>query len=964
VSDQMDALARELAGNVKGDLGFDDLTRTLYSTDASIYEIIPAGVVAPRDGDDVVTTVQACRGHGVPVVPRGAGTGLTGGAVGPGIALDLSRYLTGIRELDPTGRTVRVGAGVVLDDLNRAAGAHGLQFAPDVATGNRATLGGMIANNSCGAHSVIYGQTVDHVQELTCVLGDGTLSELSALSSQLSAGGAVAGRVAGTLADVRGRYRDAITARYPKILRKNGGYGLDRLLASEPASPISVLCGSEGTLGVVVEAVLRLTPLPPGKALLVAEYGDLLGALGAVPRALEHEPAAVELIDDMILEAARRANPQLVRRFVSGDPRAILVTEFLDEPGALPDRLARLERDLVANTGASACTVLGDAARQAELWGARKAGVGLLMSRPGDEQPYGFIEDTAVAPARLREYIERLGHTLRGLGVHRVAYYAHASVGCLHVRPVLNLKKAADVERMAAIGDAVSDLVLEFGGSMTAEHGDGIVRSGFLEKMYGPELMQAFREVKTAFDPDGVMNPGKIVDPLPMTANLRYGAGYEALPVRTHLDFSAYGGMAGLAQMCSGVGQCRKQMEGTMCPSYIATGDERHTTRARANALRIALSNRGLLEGLADARLDEVMDLCLSCKACRTECPTGVDLARLKAEWLAYRNRRLGVPRRSRLVADTPRLAVWGSRFAPLSNWVMRSAPVRTFLERRYGLDRRVPPPRFVRRTFRAWFDRRRRRADKRPGPRGRVAYFVDCWTNHYRPEVGIAAVRLLEAAGYEVLAPRLQCCGRPMLSKGLLAEATENARANIKRLAFFGDARVPIVGTEPSCILTLVDEYPQLVRTSDAGRVAGMAMTVETLLARVLREDPAAIRFTELEKRILYHGHCHQKALVGTADALELLNAPPCYSATEIPSGCCGMAGSFGHEAEHYEVARAIGEERLFPAVRARGDAEIAVEGFSCREQVDHHTDASCRHVVEVLADALAPEGEPAPRA
>jgi FAD/FMN-containing dehydrogenase/Fe-S oxidoreductase len=977
VPDHAHVLKRELEKDLGGEVHFDDLTRTLYATDASIYEITPVGVVVPRDIDDVVAAVRACGRAGLSITPRGAGTGLTGGAVGPGLQIDLSKYFRQIEELDPQGRTVRVGAGVVLDQLNALAAGYGLQFGPDVATSSRATIGGMIANNSCGAHSVIYGRTVDHLVELTCVLADGSVVTWSAgnglnphqssspTESQPAGGSAAATRIDETLRSVRDRYRAEILARYPKILRRTGGYGLDRLVADEPRiDPATIVCGSEGTLCVVVEAVLRLIPLPKHRALLVAHFDELLGALAETPAILEHRPAAVELADRMLLNAARRDNPQRVASFVTADPAAILIVELYDDDEqSLRERMVNLEQDVSARSATRRCTRVTDPDRQAEVWDSRKRALGLLMSNPGDEQPFGFVEDTAVDPARLRDYIARFDGVLSEHGISQVGYWAHASVGCLHVRPVLNLKRAGDVDRMRSIADAVSDLVLEYGGAMTAEHGDGLVRSCWLEKMYGPNLVRAFGEVKAAFDPDGIMNPGKIVDPWPMTENLRFGARYESKPIRTHLDFSAHGGLAGLAQMCSGVGQCRQRMIGTMCPSYIATGDEKHTTRARANALRVALSNRGLLDGLADPRLEEVMDLCLSCKACKSECPTGVDLARMKAEWLAYRNRSLGVPRRSRLVADTPRLAAWGSRFAPLSNWVMGSAPLRAFFERRYGLDRRIAPSRFARRTFRQWFSRHRKKKPRardlgaggvKPAPRGRVVYFADCWTNFYQPQVGIAAVRLLEAAGFDVLVPRLQCCGRPMISKGLLAEAAHLAELNVKRLAFFGDAGVPIVGTEPSCILTLVDEYPQLLRNSDARKVARMAATIDSLLAGLLRDHPGALCFEQTERHILYHGHCHQKAQVGTQDALELLNAPPGFSAREIPSGCCGMAGSFGHEVEHYEVARAIGEERLFPAVRARDGAEIAVSGFSCREQIAHHTGVPTPHLVEYLAEAL----------
>jgi Fe-S oxidoreductase len=566
----------------------------------------------------------------------------------------------------------------------------------------------------------------------------------------------------------------------------------------------------------------------------------------------------------------------------------------------------------------------------------------------------------------------RFDEILTSVGVKQAGYYAHASVGCLHVRPVLNLRKGADVQRMQRILDRVSSLALEYGGTITGEHGDGIVRSSWLEKMYGPRIVEAFRRVKSAFDPHNILNPGKIVDPLPMTSNLRYGADFEAKNYATILDFSVHGGMAGLASMCSGVGQCRQTLVGTMCPSYMATGDETHTTRARANALRLALSNRGLLDGLADPALREVFDLCISCKACQTECPTGVDMAKLKAEWLAYMHRREGVPKRSRLIAAAVDWAPWGSRFAPLSNWIMQSGAVRAVLERRYGLDRRVPPPLFVRRTFRAWFrkhekagrDRMRDHVPDAPGDAKpdaeasvdrTVVYFVDTWTNHYAPQVGRATIKVLEALGYKVIVPPTACCGRPLISKGMLAEAKILAERNVEALGRYAARGLPIVGTEPSCVSVLTDELPQLVRNNQARRIADSSMMIESFVARELENRPGSLQFdTDRIKRILYHGHCHQKALYGTDDAMCLLKACTGGHAGEVNSGCCGMAGSFGHEVEHYEVAKAIGEQRLFPAVRGRGDAEIAVSGFSCRHQLAHHTGVEAKHVIELVAEAL----------
>ncbi len=949
----------EIASAIEGEVRSDRLSRALYATDASIYEMTPDGVVLPKTVEDVQTTVRICAEHGVAVTPRGAGTGLAGGAVNHGVQLDCSRYLNRIINIDAANRSVQVEPGVVLDELNAALKPHGLQFAPDVATSSRANIGGMIANNSCGAHSVSSGRTCDHIKLLDVVLSDGSLMQWGVEAAQVD--NALARECEQILRTVAVEEVDEIEARFPKVFRRNGGYALDRLSrGNDRVNAETIICGSEGTLGVIVGATLNLVELPKHKGLVVAHFDDMLASLSATPIVLEHKPAAVELIDRLIVGAAMN-NPSMAskRAWIKGDPAAILICELYDEDERrLEERLVVLSEELEARTDGYAFPVMNSPRDQACVWDVRKAGLGLLMSNPGDEQSYAFVEDTAVEPAKLRDYIAEFMAILAEEGVDQAGCYAHASVGCLHVRPVLNLKKAEDIAQMYRVADRISSLALKYGGTMTGEHGDGIVRSCWLEKMYGPRIIAAMKRIKQTFDPKGILNPGKIVDPLPMTENLRYGAKFESQSLKTTLDFSEHGGMAGLAGMCSGVGQCRQRLVGAMCPSYMATGDETHTTRARANALRIALSNRDMLEGLADPALDEVFDLCLSCKACKTECPTGTDVAKLKSEWLSAKHRREGVPRRSRFIADSVGLAKWGSRFAPVSNWILRSGPVRRMLEKRYGLDRRIPPPRFVRNTFRHWFERRKNAAgETKKNEQQCVVLFVDTWTNHHTPQVGMAAVKVLESLGYRVLCPETSCCGRPMISKGLLAEAQLLASQNVDALANYAHQGIPILGVEPSCVSALTDELPQLVRNKAANRIAANSMMLESFVAKLMEDEPERLRFREgAFDAIRYHGHCHQKALYGTGDAMAALQSV-CDDATEINSGCCGMAGSFGHEVEHYDIAQAVGEQRLFPAIRERGNASIAVSGFSCRCQIGHHTDAKPKHVIEYLADAIVKE-------
>lgn len=945
------AVIAALTQRFPGQIRSDRLARALYATDASIYEITPDAVFFPRSVEDVCAAVAICSEHGMPVTPRGAGTGLTGGAVNRGVQMDLARHMGQIGELDVEARTVKVGPGVVLDELNAYLAQHGLYFAPDVATSSRATIGGMIGNNSCGAHSVYVGRTVNHIKQVELVLSDASTvrwGEGLALN-----GNSFANECVETIRRVGQDLADEIKRRWPTVMRRNGGYALDRLqLSNGQINPDTIMVGSEGTLSITTGATLNLLPLPKHKGLVVAHFKDMLSSLAAVPAILAHQPAAIELVDKLILDATLM-NPAMLRRrwFIDGDPAAILIIELYDEDAAdLERRLNDLAGDLKRQSLGYAWPIISDPSGQADPWEVRKSGLGLLMSIPGDDQPYAFVEDTAVEPDRLHDYIKRFGEIMAEEGVQQAGYYAHASVGCLHVRPVLNLKRDQDVKRMRRVADRISSLALDYGGTMTGEHGDGLVRSEWLAKIYGPRIIDGFRAIKAAFDPQNLLNPGKIVDPLPMDENLRYGADFQSSEPLTILNFEKHGGMAGLAGMCSGVGQCRQRLVGTMCPSYQATGDERDTTRARANALREALSNRDLLDGLSDPALDEVFDLCLSCKACMTECPTGTDIAKLKAEWQHHKHEREGVPPRTNLIAKTIEMAAWGSRFAPLSNWIAQNPIVRTMLDHWFGMDKRVPPPKFAGETFRQWF----RKREPQKGTQGEVVYFVDTWTNYYTPQVGKAAVKVLEALGFEVIVADTACCGRPLISKGLLDDAKDLAIANVATLAPYAQKGIPIVGTEPSCVSVLLDELKDLCRDQRAAIIATQAKSIETFVAEELGKRPDALTFKDGGSPLLYHGHCHQKAMIGTGDAVTILGRCTHGQANEINSGCCGMAGSFGHEKEHYDVAKAVGEQRLFPAVRERGEAEIAISGFSCRHQIEHHCEVTPKHAIEVLAERL----------
>ncbi|MGQ0569429.1 MAG: FAD-binding and (Fe-S)-binding domain-containing protein [Armatimonadota bacterium] len=979
-----DLLARKLTSSVKGEVRFDRVSRVLYSTDASIYQIMPIGVVLPRDAEDVATALRLCAEDGVPVLPRGAGTSLAGQAVGRAVVIDCSKYMDRILEMDIGRGQARVQPGVVQDVLNGALAPHRFRLGPDTATSNRATLGGMIGNNSCGARSIVYGKMVDHVLALHVMLSDGTDLTLGPLDDDALAGkrqeSSREGRLYRAVLETAEANRAEIERRYPRILRRVAGYNLPEMFL-RPFNLARLIVGSEGTLGIVTEATVRVVPRPSHAAVAVVHFHDLLGALEATQVILPHGPSAVELIDKMVLDMTR-AQPDYARRmtFVEGDPAAILVVEFAGERrDDVLDRLDAMARSLAAAGMGYAVVRAVDFPSQDGIWRIRKAGQGLLQGIKGDSKPITFVEDTAVPPERLAPYIGRFKELLDRHGI-QAAFYAHASVGCIHVRPLVNLKDARQVETMRAIAEAVGELVIEFGGAMSAEHGDGLVRGWFLERFFGSTIYQAFHTVKAAFDPQGQMNPGKIVDAPAMTEDLRYGPAYRTLPVRTHFDWSRDGGMAASIELCSGIGACRKTIDGTMCPSYMVTREEEHSTRGRANLLRAALSGVLPATELTGRRMYDALDLCLECKGCKAECPANVDMAKLKYEFLARYYEANGYPLRARLFGNIHALNRLGTRFAPVSTWAAQSAPARWLLERVVGIDRRRPLPPFARPTFDAWWQRhvhsrngQHMGSGAHAGPAGsstrpQVALFADTFLRFNYPQIGRAAVAVLERLGYEVLVPPVVCCGRPMISKGLLTYARAQAEANLKRLLPFAQAGIPIVGCEPSCLLTFRDEVPDLLPGADARLLAEHALLIDEFLHTHFQQygwpassagpADAADGTPPASRRVLFHGHCHQKAMVGTRPAVGVLRAAG-FDVEEIDSGCCGMAGSFGFEHEHFDISMAIGERRLLPAVRRLpSDADVVVMGVSCRQQIAHGTGRRAKHLVEALADALAAAG------
>ena len=952
-------LAEELRKRVSGEVRFDAFSRVLYSTDASIYQMEPVGVVIPRTTEDVLAVMEVARDNRVPVLPRAGGTGLAGQTINHGIVMDFSKYLNQVVELNREESWVKVQPGIVLDSLNRYLAPYGLQYAPDPTTSNRACVGGGIGNNTCGAHSVIYGKTLDHIQEVDVVLSDATQAQFRTLEpheleARLQGDDLEADIYRGVLRIAQDNLAE-IEARYPKIMRRVSGYNLDSFLGEDPVNLTKMVVGSEGTLCVVTEARVNLVPRPTMTSLSVLHFRDIFQASEATVEVLKHGPSSVEVLDKMVLDRSRESMGQSRNlAFVQGDPGAMLLVEFYGESEAeLTSKMDNLKQDMEHRRLAYACVNLLSRADQDMVWNVRKGGLGLLMSIRGDAKPIPFVEDPAVDPENLGEFVRRFDEVVRNHNT-TAGYYGHASVGCLHIRPLLSLKSSDGIEKMISIGEQISDLVKEFGGSMSGEHGDGIVRGIWTEKMFGPEIYQAFRDLKSTFDPQGIMNPGKIIDCPPMRENLRYGPDYQADSLIPTLDFSLDTNYAGAVEMCNGMGACRK-LTGTMCPSFMATRDEEHSTRGRANLLRAALSGKLPKGTITDKRLYEAMDLCLECKACKSECESGVDMAKLKYEFLDNYYKANKRPFRNKFFAHVARYSRKGSKFAPLAN-LGAASPVGRFLSRTIlGVHPNRELPKLATTTLSQWFNYRHT-ARVKGAPKGTVALFNDTFMNYNYPEIGIAAVELLEAAGYRVQLANAECCGRPMISKGLLDEAASHARYNVDRLYPFADQGVPIIGCEPSCLLTFRDEYPEFCRDQRAAKVAEHSYLIDEFLAMLSERGELDLRFTGLEKQILFHGHCHEKSLVGTAPSLAALRLPPGYEVELINSGCCGMAGSFGFEKEHYDVSMSIGEQVLFPTIRERGtEWEVAVMGVSCRQQVEHGTGRPARHLVEVLRDALA---------
>ena len=971
-------LAGRISGEIEGEVQFDPFTRGRYSTDASHYQVEPIGVVIPKSAEDITRVIQIASDEGVAVLPRGGGTSQCGQTVGEAIVLDCSKHLNQVLDFDAGKQRVAVEPGIVLDHLNAYLKAHGLWFPVDVSTSSRATIGGMAGNNSCGARSIVYGTMRDNVHAIDAILADGsamTFGEVSDNASLAYLTDSQSELVRGLL-DLGRNHVDTIRAGFPDLMRRVGGYNVDALLPGGPprgewakatmGKPLThpnlahLLVGSEGTLAFTKRLELDLSPLPRHKALGVCHFPTFYQAMDSTQHIVKLGPTAVELADATMIDLARDIDifRPTIERFIQGSPAAVLLVEFAGDDA--DEQLAMLKDlgELMADLGFPDSVVEAvDPSFQKAIWEVRKSGLNIMMSMKTAGKPVSFIEDCAVRLEDLADYTQRLTEVFVKHGTTGT-WYAHASVGCLHVRPVLNLKTEVDTQKMRDIAEAAFEMVREYKGSHSGEHGDGLVRSDFHEPMFGAPMINTFKKVKNSFDGQGIMNPGKIVDAPKMDDRslFRFRPGYEVKMPDTALDWSEWGGISGAVEMCNNNGACRKRDAGVMCPSFRATGEEQHLTRGRASTLRLAISGQLGPDALASDAMYDTMKLCIGCKGCKRECPTGVDMARMKVEFLYHYTNRHGLRLFDRLVAYLPRYAPIASKFGWLLNLRDRVPGMARLSQAITGLsaERRLPAWSLV--PFRTDIGE----LAKGGGPE--VVLWADTFSTWFEPENARAAWAVLRTAGYKVHLAKPQnggrplCCGRTFLAAGLVDEAREEARRTLNVLLPLVERGVPVVGLEPSCLLTLRDEFKVLLPGDETDRLADAALLFEEFVARELDAGRFKLPLQSLpEKKALLHGHCHQKAFAVMGSVERTLGLVPELKIETIESSCCGMAGAFGYDLENVEISKRMGEDAVLPAVRdADDDCLIVADGTSCRHLITEETERQAEHVASVLERAL----------
>jgi FAD/FMN-containing dehydrogenase/Fe-S oxidoreductase len=966
----------QLANQLEGELFHDITTRTLYATDASAYREIPLAVAIPKSVQDLKKLIAFAREAKTSLIPRTAGTSLAGQVVGNGIVVDVSKYFTGIIELNVEEKWVRVQPGVIRDELNMFLKPHGLFFGPETSTANRAMIGGMIGNNSCGSNSVVYRSTREHLLEVKVLLSDASEAEFKELSiddfHSKCEGDSLEASIYKSVRSILSNYDNQVEIRkeFPKksVERRNTGYAIDVLLESAPFTAgeedfnfCKLIAGSEGTLAFITEAKLNVVPLPPKEVgLLCVHFNSIDESLRANLIALKYKPSASELIDHYILECTKENKEQIKNRFfVQGDPGAILVIEFARSNREKIIEIAKqVEADMrAAGLGYHFPLLFGEDSKK--IWTLRKAGLGLLSNLPGDEKAVPVIEDTAVDVNDLPAYIRDFNEILKKHHLHAV-HYAHAGSGELHLRPIINLKTKEGNQLFRTIAEEIATLVKKYNGSLSGEHGDGRLRGEFIKQMVGEKNYQLLKEIKQTWDPSTIFNPNKIVDTPPMDTMLRYKPGQKTPAFKTVFRFNKQD-ILQHAEQCNGSGDCRKTelSGGTMCPSFMATRNEKDTTRARANILREFLTNSDKLNRFDHKEIYEVMDLCLSCKGCKSECPSNVDVAKLKAEFMQHYYDANGVPFRSKLIANFSRSSKLGSMAPGIYNFMVTNSILGKLIKKFSGFAINRSMPTLYKTTLLKWYKENQKSKIKNQKTGNQVYLFCDEFTNYNDTEIGIKAIQLLEKLGYEVIIPEHIESGRAWLSKGLIRKAKTIAEKNIALLSPVISEATPLIGIEPSAILTFRDEYPDLASDELLEKSKTLSKNVflidEFIASEIEKGNISKEQFTKEKKRIKLHGHCQQKALSSVAPSLKSLSLPENYTVETIPSGCCGMAGSFGYEKEHYELSMKIGELVLFPAVRKQSDdIIIAAPGTSCRHQIKDGTGRRALHPVEVLWEAL----------
>lgn len=967
---------------LEGDLYMDDVNRLLYATDASIYREKPLAVTRPKNKDDIRKIMAFASENRLGLIPRAAGTSLAGQVVGNGIVVDISKYMTRVLEINIQERWIRVEPGVILDEMNQQLALHGLFFGPETSTSNRCMIGGMLGNNACGSHSLIHGSTRDHTLEVKVILSDGSEATFGPITPEVleercrqnNLEGKIYRTLNSRLSDPL--IREEIQKQYPdpSVHRRNTGYALDKLVACSPFQPDGpplnlslLLAGSEGTLAFATEIKLNLIPLPPPVVgLLCAHFHTREEAFRANLIALKYNPGALEMMDSTILNLTRdNIDQQRNRFFINGDPGAILIIEFArNEPEEIETIVEKIKKELLSkNLGYHFPLLFGTDTKK--VWSLRKAGLGVLSTMKGDAKPVSLVEDTAVPVESLPGYMEEFRQIMEKYHLDCV-YHAHIGSGELHLRPVLNLKDPHDTAIFHDLGKEVALLVKKYRGSLSGEHGDGRLRGSFIPLMYGEKVYALFKEIKGTFDPANLMNPGKIIDPPPMNACLRYLPGQSTRNFDTVFDFQPDGGLLRAIEKCNGSGDCRKteKLGGTMCPSYMAMRDENTTTRARANLLREVLSDPLRKNPFDDRSLYDILDLCLSCKGCKAECPSNIDMAKFKAEFLQHYHDSHGLPLRTRVIAHISRIQKMGSLVPSLYNLLVTSQLLSKALKKTLSFASERSLPKLYKYTLHHWIRHHLPAINPCVPTRGRVLFFVDEFTNYNDTEIGMRTIELLVALGYRVEVPEHEESGRAYISKGLLRAARDKADRNIELFSSLMEDGTPLVGIEPSAILSFRDEYPELCSEryrEAARRIASHVFTIDEFIDREfclgnIRGD----QFDDKPQAILLHGHCQQKSISTMQSTLAMLRIPSGNSVEEIPSGCCGMAGSFGYEKEHYELSMKVGELVLFNAIRsAPATTLIAATGTSCRHQIFDGTGRKALHPAEILYSALKKKEE-----